>query len=58
MTTPLRRVTIRAWKSTAEVYADPEIAEVLRRGVTGDYGPVPKPSPVPQRAKRRKRSAA
>jgi len=51
-------MTIRAWKSTAEVYADPEIAEVLRRGVTGDYGPVPKPSPVPQRAKRRKRSAA
>jgi hypothetical protein len=36
---------ISAWQSTAEVYADPELAEVLAAEIT-DLGPVPDPSVV------------
>lgn len=36
---------ISAWQSTAEVYADPELAAVLS-GDGADYGPVPAPSVV------------
>jgi hypothetical protein len=43
--------TIQAWKATAEAYADPEVAEALERGVTGDYGPVPEPESKTTKAK-------
>lgn len=35
---------ITEWRHTAEAYADPELAEALRRGTTGDFGPVIAPS--------------
>ena len=35
--------TIREWKATAAIYADPELAERLTTPVTGDFGPVPSP---------------
>ncbi|WP_020574246.1 hypothetical protein [Actinopolymorpha alba] len=47
--------TISAWKATAEVYADPEIATALLRGTTGDHGPVPEPESSDADAPRRRR---
>ncbi|MHA4818770.1 hypothetical protein ACXZ65_30985 [Streptomyces aculeolatus] len=34
---------ITEWKSTAEVYADPELHAALKRDSGEDYGPVPEP---------------
>ena len=34
---------IEAWRHTAEVLADPELAAVLAAPTDGDFGPVPKP---------------
>lgn len=31
------------WQSTAEVYADPELLEIMLRDHTDDFGPVPEP---------------
>jgi NAD(P)-dependent dehydrogenase (short-subunit alcohol dehydrogenase family) len=39
---PLAQV-IDAWRHTAEVLADPELAAVLSASTDGDYGPVPAP---------------
>lgn len=36
---------ISAWKSTAEIHADPELAEILSAD-GGDFGPVPDPTAV------------
>jgi hypothetical protein len=36
---------ISAWQSTAEIHADPELAEILSTD-GDDYGPVPQPSAV------------
>lgn len=33
---------ISAWKSTAEIHADPELAAILSTG-GADFGPVPRP---------------
>jgi hypothetical protein len=39
---------VAAWRSTAEIYADPELFEILTRDHEGaDYGPVPRPE-VPE----------
>jgi hypothetical protein len=39
---------IAAWRSTAEIYADPELYAILTRDLDGtDYGPVPPPE-VPE----------
>ena len=46
---------LSAWRSTAEVHADPEIAAALR-GPTADFGPVSEPKAAPG-ARRRRRSA-
>jgi hypothetical protein len=35
--------TIREWKATAAIYADPELAEKLRTPSNEDLGPVPSP---------------
>lgn len=35
---------IDAWRHTAEVLADPELAAVLKSPSDGDYGPVPAPA--------------
>jgi hypothetical protein len=36
--------TIHGWRSTAEIYSDPELREDLARPLDGtDYGPVPPP---------------
>lgn len=35
--------TIREWKATAAVYADPTLARDLTRPLSDDYGPVPGP---------------
>ncbi len=35
---------VTEWRSTAEVYADPELAERLGRATSNDHGPVPAPS--------------
>ncbi|MFD5820655.1 hypothetical protein [Streptomyces sp. NPDC127038] len=34
---------VAAWKSTAEVYADPELREALLKSPDGDFGPVEAP---------------
>jgi hypothetical protein len=39
--------TIASWRSTAEVYADPELYSILTREHNEDYGPVPMPE-VPE----------
>lgn len=36
--------TIETWRHTAEVYADPELARILRSDTTDDGGAVPAPS--------------
>jgi hypothetical protein len=35
---------IEAWRHTAEVYADPDLARLLRAATSGDGGAVPAPS--------------
>lgn len=37
--TPVATV-VKAWKATAEVYADPELYSALTEGDVGDHGPV------------------
>ncbi|MEQ7127225.1 hypothetical protein ABN034_22130 [Actinopolymorpha sp. B11F2] len=37
---------IAEWRATAEVHADPDLAAVLLRGTTGDFGPIPAPRTV------------
>ncbi|MBO0802847.1 MAG: hypothetical protein J2P25_07200 [Nocardiopsaceae bacterium] len=40
---------VAGWRATAEVYADPELYEILtREHDKGDYGPVPPPPEVPE----------
>lgn len=39
-------VGLSAWRSTAEVYADPELQVVLAGGPEDDFGPVPVPEAV------------
>lgn len=34
---------IVAWRHTAEIYADPELLEILTRESNEDFGPVPRP---------------
>lgn len=36
---------IASWQSTAEVYADPELAKRLRTPTGGDFGPAAPPAP-------------
>ncbi|WP_203836224.1 hypothetical protein [Winogradskya humida] len=35
--------TVREWRATAAVYADPKLLAELTTPLTGDYGPVPAP---------------
>jgi hypothetical protein len=35
---------VASWRSTAEVYADPELLKALRTPSEGDFGPVPPPA--------------
>lgn len=35
--------TIASWRQTAEIYADPDLARILRSATTGDGGSVPAP---------------
>ncbi|MDQ3765330.1 MAG: hypothetical protein M3460_28815 [Actinomycetota bacterium] len=41
--TPLAQ-TVREWKATATVHADPELADQLSAPVTDDFGVVPDPT--------------
>jgi hypothetical protein len=41
--TPLAQ-TVRGWKATAAVYADPELVEQLSNPLNDDFGPVPDPT--------------
>jgi hypothetical protein len=36
--------TIREWRNTAAIHADPILAKQLAEPVTGDFGPVPRPT--------------
>jgi len=45
------------WRHTAEIYADPELFEVLSRHHEGDYGAVPEPGSVGMSPKRGDRAA-
>lgn len=37
---------IAAWKSTARIYADPELKARLTQPADGDFGPVPRPDDI------------
>lgn len=42
-------VVVAEWRSTAEIYADPELFAILTRPLDDkDYGPVPEPPKVPE----------
>jgi hypothetical protein len=36
--------TIREWRSTAAIHADPALAKMLAGPIVGDFGPVPAPT--------------
>ncbi|MGH3911524.1 MAG: hypothetical protein ACRDRM_11910 [Pseudonocardiaceae bacterium] len=36
--------TVREWKTTATIHADPELVKQLSEPLTGDFGPVPDPT--------------
>lgn len=38
--------TIREWRNTSAIYADPELAGQLTEPIEGDHGPVPDPTEI------------
>lgn len=36
--------TIREWRNTAAIHADPQLAKQFAEPLTGDFGPVPRPT--------------